>query len=51
MASSETPDPNGNRQCIQRWNHRDEVTVIIDDMEWCPACAPAPPAEPLPIPE
>jgi hypothetical protein len=49
MTSTETPDTNGDRYCNQRWNHRDEVTVVIDDMEWCPVCAPTPPEELLPI--
>lgn len=38
MESIHTPDPNGNRQCNQRWNHRGETTVMVDDIEWCPIC-------------
>lgn len=33
-----TPDPNGSRICNQRWNHKDELTVMDGEDEWCPIC-------------
>lgn len=38
MTPISTPDPNGNRICNQRWNHRNETTAVENDTAWCPIC-------------
>lgn len=32
------PDPNGDRQCYQRWEHREEETVERNGYPMCAAC-------------
>lgn len=36
------PDPYGDRQCHQRWHHREivETVVLPDGGRLCPACYP-----------
>lgn len=46
------PDPNGDRNCYQRWAHREIESLEVDGFLVCPECyTPNPPVEETPAPE
>lgn len=40
MTDEIIPDPNGDRQCYQRFWHQESETVVIDGIKYCADCRP-----------
>lgn len=44
MTNNVVPDPNGDRNCNMRWDHREKESLEVDGILVCPECY-VPPSE------